>query len=332
MISLIVIYFILFSVLGWVFECSYAMLRTGHWENRGFLYGPVCPIYGVGAMLAILLFGMIPEKTGLHLNLPQIFAVSFFGSATLELITSLALEYFFHAVWWDYSNMPLNYKGRICFPASTLFGISGILIVKIVIPVLALLPVQQHPEANEAAAILLMFLFGADIALTLASLTELVERMEALQAELDRRAEAGVVMVSQAPRAAMETVGSAAVIIRKTAAEKAVAARKTVGTARRTAIDTTRRTTQKIMDMADFTAIGARDSASDIADDIRDEEQEWNEQIRSLFRHLTARQKYHLGSVASFRSRGTKAVAEKLRKLMNAQNAAADRNHETEDF
>lgn len=317
MLSLYVIYFALFSFLGWVFECFYAMIRTRHWDNRGFLYGPVCPIYGVGAVLAIFLFGDLPHRFGMQMNLPEVFLVSFFGSAVLELATSWGLEYFFHAVWWDYSDLPLNYHGRICLPASIFFGIGGMLIVKLVIPFLALMPLERCPEVNEAASLILMFMIGADVALTLASLTELVSRMEALQAEFDRRAEAGVVMMTQAPRAAMDTmgsamesVGSAASAVRKTAVSTVGSAYKTAAETANTAVDIIRKTSRR----------------SEALEDVNEGDPDWDARIRSVSDGLTRRERYHLKSITAFRSRGINTIAGKMRKLLvrNPANAAHD--------
>lgn len=343
MLSLYVIYFALFSFLGWVFECFYAMIRTRHWDNRGFLYGPVCPIYGVGAVLAIFLFGDLPHRFGMQMNLPEVFLVSFFGSAVLELATSWGLEYFFHAVWWDYSDLPLNYHGRICLPASILFGIGGMLIVKLVIPFLALMPLERCPEVNEAASLILMFMIGADVALTLASLTELVSRMEALQAEFDRRAEAGVVMMTQAPRAAMDTmgsamesVGSAASAVRKTAVSTVGSACKTAAETAGAAADSVRRTAADTVGSAYKTAAETANTAVDIIrktsrrsealEDVNEEDPDWDARIRSVSDGLTRRERYHLKSITAFRSRGINTIAGKMRKLLvrNPANAAHD--------
>ncbi|MGN8817924.1 putative ABC transporter permease [Oribacterium sp. HCP28S3_H8] len=323
MLSLYVIYFALFSFLGWVFECSYAMLRTRHWDNRGFLYGPVCPIYGVGAVLAIFLFGDLPHRLGMQVNLPEVFFVSFLGSAALELATSWGLEYFFHAVWWDYSDLPFNYRGRICLPASVLFGIGGMLIVKLVIPFLALMPLERYPEVNEAASLILMFMIGADVALTLASLTELVSRMEALQAEFDRRAEAGVVMMTQAPRVAMDTMGSAMESVGSAASAVRQTAVSTVGSAYKTAMETA----GAAVDIIRKTA-----KRSEVLEDGNEENPDWDARLRSVSDGLTRREKYHLKSIVAFRSRGINTIAGNMRKLLVRNPVDAAQRADTENL
>ena len=103
----------IYSFFGWVYESSFTTLRDGRWQNRGFLYGPCCPIYGVGAVLIT----QIAEKVGSMQNEPMplwsIFLVSFVGSAVLEYVTSYTLEKLFHAIWWDYSMLPFNLNGWI---------------------------------------------------------------------------------------------------------------------------------------------------------------------------------------------------------------------------
>ena len=128
-ISKYFVYFVIFSVMGWIYESAFCTIKTGKWQNRGFLYGPLCPIYGVGA--ASITF-IVDEAEAHGLSEPagwQIFLVAFFGSIVLEYVTSYVLEKLFHAYWWDYSDVPLNINGRVCLPASIGFGIAGLIVV-----------------------------------------------------------------------------------------------------------------------------------------------------------------------------------------------------------
>ena len=133
-ISLLFLWFMIFSLFGWIYECIFCTIKNGHWENRGFLFGPICPIYGVGAVSVITLFGLL-FRTDEPLPLWEVFLISMIGSAILEYATSFLLEKIFHAIWWDYSNIPLNINGRICLPASLGFGVLGVLIYRFVLPV-----------------------------------------------------------------------------------------------------------------------------------------------------------------------------------------------------
>lgn len=187
-ISLYFICFIIFSFMGWVYESIYCTIKTHHWENRGFLFGAVCPIYGVGAIVATLAFNTLFNDR--EVVLWQVFIISMLGSAVLEYTTSYVLEKLFHAVWWDYSEMPLNVHGRICLPASIGFGIAGIFIVKYISPFVFGLFDGINPLLMEGMAMTAVAVFAADLALTVSGLTELVNKMEKIETEFNERMEA----------------------------------------------------------------------------------------------------------------------------------------------
>ena len=181
-------YFMLFSFIGWVYECTFCTITNKKWSNRGFLYGPICPIYGSGATLAMLIFSYVPS---LSYESPwwKIFLICMIGSAILEYTTSYVLEKKFHALWWDYSNLPFNLNGRISLPTAMAFGVAGIIVVKYILPVIEQIPIQNYPLATEAIAMLLMAMGGADLALTVASLTELIARMDSMEEAFNQKIE-----------------------------------------------------------------------------------------------------------------------------------------------
>ena len=125
--------FIIYSVIGWIYESIFCTIKTKKWENRGFLYGPVCPIYGTGA-LAISIIVTKFSQQGIVLNPIFIFLISFVGSAFLEYMTSWVLEKAFHALWWDYSRLPFNIQGRISLFTSIGFGFAGLLVTYVIVP------------------------------------------------------------------------------------------------------------------------------------------------------------------------------------------------------
>ena len=202
--------FVFFSFLGWVYECIYCTIKSGGWENRGFLIGPICPIYGFGASITWYIFrDMDIFSNGLPgYSQPawKIFAVCAVGSAILEYSISFLLERIFNAKWWDYSDTPLNINGRICLPATCGFGVAGVLIVKYFFPWLDRYDdvVLYHPLVNEVLALAFMLVIGMDIALTEASLTSLLEILDEAQEKFDERMEAGVASISQMPGAVKE--------------------------------------------------------------------------------------------------------------------------------
>jgi len=96
----------------------------GSFVNRGFLYGPICPIYGYGAVIMVLLAEFLKKKKINNLFLKFLSATILFS--LLEYVGSLILELIFGLRWWDYSNEFLNLNGRICLMFSLLFGIMGL--------------------------------------------------------------------------------------------------------------------------------------------------------------------------------------------------------------
>lgn len=119
--------FMFYSFAGWLLEVILGMLEHKKVVNRGFLIGPICPIYGTGAIILSLL---------LHTNnsIPLIIIVSLVGGALLEYGASWLMEKIFRVRWWDYSNKPGNINGRICLESVIAFGIFGVLIVKVTTP------------------------------------------------------------------------------------------------------------------------------------------------------------------------------------------------------
>ncbi|MDE7389351.1 MAG: putative ABC transporter permease [Lachnospiraceae bacterium] len=110
--------FISYAFLGWCAEVIYAASIKGHYINRGFNTGPVCPIYGVG-MLSVLMF-----LEGIKDNLPLLFISSVIFTSVIEFLVGFVLEKLFHEKWWDYTNEPFNIKGYICLRFSILWGLA----------------------------------------------------------------------------------------------------------------------------------------------------------------------------------------------------------------
>ncbi len=198
-------YFVIFSFLGWIYECIVMSIYHRKWCNRGFLFGPVCPIYGFGAVGGTLLFTYILSPSLAPWKMFLLFSV---GTAILEYSTSYILERWFHARWWDYSSAPLNLHGRICLPASVGFGLFGIFFVYILLPQIHKVDLftLEHPYALETISLMLMLLLALDIAFTLSALTDLVSRMENAQAVFDGIMDDGFNRLQEGPNVLAESV------------------------------------------------------------------------------------------------------------------------------
>ncbi len=204
--------FIFFSFIGWIYECIYCMIVDKHWDNRGFLFGPICPIYGFSVVLAIIVFGKSHIlKNGYEAPVWLVFIICAVMSAVIEYSTSYVLEKLFHAVWWDYSMVPLNLNGRICLPATCGFGIAGVLVVRYLLPFVSSIPMDEHLLANEVLSLVFMLALGIDIAVTVASLTDMLERISAMQKSFDRKLQNGYKIASSAPGAIASAARNSAV-------------------------------------------------------------------------------------------------------------------------
>jgi len=129
----IVLQFFLFGFAGWCMEVTLKFIQYHRFINRGFLTGPILPIYGFGVVLITVVVGNLASvESGVVMT----FAMSMVICGIVEYVTSYVLEKIFHARWWDYSNKPMNLNGRVWIGNLVLFGLAGVAIIHIVNPVL----------------------------------------------------------------------------------------------------------------------------------------------------------------------------------------------------
>lgn len=157
-------YFLIYAFLGWCLEVVFCTVRTGKWVNRGFLNGPVCPIYGFGMVIVLLALEPLAHRP------LALFVGSALLTSTLELVTGWALKTLFHTTWWDYSKRKFNLGGYICLKFSLAWGLVGMFAVKVLHP-----PVNRFVEwmprpVGLALLVLWLAVFVADVAVTLRTL------------------------------------------------------------------------------------------------------------------------------------------------------------------
>mgnify|MGYP004655701417 CR=1 FL=1 len=208
-ISKYFVYFVIFSCMGWIYESIFCTVKSGSWQNRGFLYGPVCPIYGVGAATIMALMDWFTNQNQGQVNYTwwQVFLVAFFGSIVLEYVTSWGLEKLFHAYWWDYSDVPLNINGRVCFPASVGFGAAGLLVIYVIAPATKDATQWITPILMELFSLIFMALLSIDATLTVSALTGFERNVAAMEEALNQHMEQFVSTVQQKSQAAGEALG-----------------------------------------------------------------------------------------------------------------------------
>lgn len=158
--------FIIYSFIGWTCEVLYCSIYQKKFVNRGFLYGPICPIYGCGAL--IIFFFLMP----LAHNVFLLFFSAMFLMSVLEYFVSWAMEKLFDTKWWDYSHYKFNINGRVCLLNSTLFGVMGVIAVKFVHPMVLKLIYSLNDFWTKTFAIILLSTFIVDLAFTLKSLVD----------------------------------------------------------------------------------------------------------------------------------------------------------------
>lgn len=120
--------FFVYAFLGYLCEVAYCSLCQRHLVNRGYLYMPICPIYGFGAILIILTMNPIIDMWYLVLILGILL------TSALEYLTSYLMELIFHMRWWDYSQRKCNINGRVCLRNSLMFGALVMLVMYVLVP------------------------------------------------------------------------------------------------------------------------------------------------------------------------------------------------------
>ena len=173
-------YFV-FSVLGWIWESIYCTIKERKWQNRGFLYGPLCPIYGFGSIIALLVYDLISLGIVYQLSWWMTLIVGFFLSMILEYPTSYILEKLFHARWWDYSDLPLNINGRTCVITSLGFGIGAIIIMNYLIPSYEQALVIIPASIIAISCVIFVAIHSSDITLTVSHLTNFQKNIDEME-------------------------------------------------------------------------------------------------------------------------------------------------------
>lgn len=168
-----------YSFLGWCAEVVFAACRRGIFVNRGFLNGPVCPIYGFGMALVLALLTPVKDK----------FLPLFFGSmlltTALEFFIGFIMERFFHDKWWDYSENPFNIKGYVCLEFSLIWGFACVLVVNVIHPIIARLVSHIPMKLGWWLIWICTVIMAADAVITLIELLKLNKRFKAVE-ELER--------------------------------------------------------------------------------------------------------------------------------------------------
>lgn len=162
-----ILYFTIYSFIGWLCETIYCYPVNNKFTNRGFLNGPFCPIYGVGALLLIM------TLSGFENNYILIFIFGMILTSTLEYTTSYLMEKIFNAKWWDYSNKKFNLKGRICLGNSIIFGLMSVIFMMFIHENVEKLIKYMPSSVVIFLGFVLLIYFIIDLIITLISVMKL---------------------------------------------------------------------------------------------------------------------------------------------------------------
>lgn len=172
-------FFFVYSFLGWCAEVIYAAFRHGKFVNRGFLLGPLCPIYGYGLIAVLYLTWPVMDKPVL------VFLISAVACTVIEFIIGFCAEKIFHQQLWDYSNSPLNIGGYVCLGFSAIWGFGCLAAVYLIHPPISRLLSHIPSGIGHALVIVFTCCLVADLIITLINSLKIERRMQAID-ELER--------------------------------------------------------------------------------------------------------------------------------------------------
>ncbi len=175
-------FFLIYSFIGWCVEVVYCTVTSGKVVNRGFLNGPVCPIYGFGMVGVLMVFQNLPVKNPEDTDMVVVFFGSLILATLVELIGGWLMLRLFHARWWDYSDRPFNIGGFICPQFSILWGIGGVIVIKMVHPVISKASGTRIPEKYGWILMAIFYLiYLVDLIVTVLTVQGLNRDLEELE-------------------------------------------------------------------------------------------------------------------------------------------------------
>lgn len=182
-----VYWFFLYGCIGWCVEVVYAAVKEHKLVNRGFLCGPICPIYGIGMVGLVYSVQLIPLPDSGSMSAVSIFFIGMVLTTAIELVGGWVLYKLYHIRWWDYSKMKYNLGGYICPQFSLLWGLGSVLMIKVVHPLLARGSSPMPFNIMLIVDVVLLVLFVVDVAASTAAaigLNKYLREIDELRAKL----------------------------------------------------------------------------------------------------------------------------------------------------
>ncbi len=171
-------FFMIYSIIGWGIEVSYHAVTMGRVVNRGFMNGPLCPVYGCGVLSVLAVVQWAGGALGFSGNVetastPALFIIGISFATAIELVAGMMLDVLFHARWWDYSKERFNFHGYICLRFSIIWGLAIAFVLRVVHPCIRGLSDLIPEMAAWIILPVLYLIFLADLVITILSVLKL---------------------------------------------------------------------------------------------------------------------------------------------------------------
>ena len=179
-------YFIIFSLIGWMIEVIFHAVTQGKIVNRGFLNGPLCPVYGSGVLMVLIVLyfagSILGIKTSVDASHPVIlFAIGIVFASLIEFLAGFILDKLFHARWWDYSDRKFNINGYICLEFSIIWGLAIAFVLRVIQPGIENI-VDMIPYILGIISLIIIYLcFVADIVITVLTVLKMNKQLEKME-------------------------------------------------------------------------------------------------------------------------------------------------------
>ena len=171
---------IIYSFFGWVWETCYVSVKSGKFVNRGFINGPLCTIYGFGAVSVYVILKPFSD------NLLYLYLGGVVVATALEYVTAVLMESIFHTSWWDYSDNKFNFQGRICLGASLGWGAFTVILFKVLHPLVESIVILYPVYVGEIGICVIGVGYVVDIAFSAAAAFRIHEKLPVIEAAMEQ--------------------------------------------------------------------------------------------------------------------------------------------------
>ena len=176
----------IYSIIGWMIEVSYHAVTMGKVVNRGFLNGPLCPVYGSGVLMVLMVVDLCGEWFGFETDLSrakviELFIIGIIFATLIELIAGFLLDQLFHARWWDYRDRRFNLNGYICLEFSIYWGLGIAFVLRVIQPVFENIVSSIPVRISWILLSAFYITFLVDIILTLLTILKLNKQLEKMR-------------------------------------------------------------------------------------------------------------------------------------------------------